>query len=343
MIDVERMTEDTRTASKPLVPPQLFSYWCRIFESAEYRPYVISSKRDGEIKETLSFVIIEKPFGRFLFSMPFIGYGCSFDRENIEDARAIVQALEELARKEDCLTMSIATHPLQSLDIGQVWDAPYRHRNHCQILELDRHPLEAMSGKRRKAVKNEMQYVLRRSNFTIDTDPDRETFDRWYEVYFKLCGEQRSVPQKKSLFEKYWEMSRDKIDFWTLGNEEEVVGGIFCARGRGIVDYNTSAFDSRYKDLCCTTYVLGEYFDRLISQGVRYFNMQSSKRFEDGTYRYKERWGAKLFWHDIVSKSLVDLENVTSIPLEKVMKELPGCYVLPYSLWEQKDKGPGEA
>jgi hypothetical protein len=273
--------------------------------------------------------------------MPFIGYGCCFDTVNTDDAKAILKELEDLARQEDCLTMSISTHPLQTLDINKVWDAPYAIKNYCQMLDVTEHPFNMMSSKRRNAFRNETQYVKKRSSFFIDNDPDRACFDKWYKVYLKLSEEQNSVPQRKDLFEKYWKMPRTDIDFWVLRNDQEVAGGIFFAKGKGITDYNTSAFDSKFKELCCTTHVLDAYFSNMAKNGGRFFNMQSSKKFQDGTYRYKERWGAELRWHDIVSKNLVDLQSITCIPLETIKNELPGCFVLPYSLWDPREKGKG--
>lgn len=64
-----------------------------------------------------------------------------------------------------------------------------------------------------------------------------------------------------------------------------------------------------------------------------WFNWQSSKSRNDGTYLYKRRWGAEEYNHCYLSKPLVDIDEITSIPLETVKEEANGCYILPYGVW----------
>jgi len=340
-VEITEMARYDKQLDKHFIPPQLMSYWHHLFDDDLSRPYVINAHDGDRAIEQINFVIMERPYGRFLFAMPFIGYGCYLNIEHKEEASAILSVLEEFAISNDCLTMSVSTHPLQALRIDDMLDFPFVHHNHCQMLPIaGKHPFQRLSTKHRKSFRNEISHFRRESDLVVDREPTRAHFDMWYDVYLKLCGTHGTVPQTKELFLRYWEQSKvGNIDFWVLRNDDEVAGGIFCAKGRRIIDYNTSAFDPDLGKLSCTTVVLNEYFNHLLEEDVTFFNMQSSKRLGDGTYNYKRRWQPFLAWHDIYSKNLVEIDHIREIPLEAIKRDLPGCYVLPYEIWEANQNG----
>ena len=343
MIRIIRLKEFLSPTKKELIPPQLCPYWANILDSDTITCYVIYVEDKDVIKDQLNFSIIKSSIGNFLISMPYIGYGCCFDVVNKKYLGKLFSELEKFALENDCLTMSICTHPLASLPFNaykEVFDYSFSYKNFCQISELDMHPLLKLKHHRRMAFNNEISKIGKESEYFIDTKPSEDTFEEWLEVYNARFRELKGHPLSYWFYNNYYKESRinDKIDFWVLRSESTVLGGAFFSIGKYIVDYGTSAFISEYRTLYPTTYLLNSYFEKMIEQGILYFNWQSSPSKGSGVYNYKRRWGAKEYEHYYFSKNLVDISEIISIPLSKIKRELAGCYVLPYTLWGEEVK-----
>ena len=338
MIRIDRLKEFSSPRGKMLMPPQLSAYWAKILDSTTRTCYVIYAEDNGIIREQLNFCIMKCSFGNFLISMPYIAYGSCFDVANKKYLNKLFSELEKFALETDCLAMSICTHPLASLPFDayhDVFNYSFSYKNFCQISELDSPPLSKLTHKRRMAFRNEISKIEKDSDYFIDTNPDENTFNKWFQVYSERIQELGGNPLPKWFYFNYYKESQtnDKIDFWVLRNDSVVLGGIFCSIGKNIVDYGTSAFRSDYRKLYPTTFLLNRYFEKLIKEGIRYFNWQSSPYKAEGVYNYKKRWGAKDYEHYYFSKNLVDINEITAIPLSAIERELAGCYVLPYTLW----------
>ena len=332
MTQIDKL-EEYKLESGELTPPQLFPYWARILD--KWDSYAISSKG-----QHLNFYIVETSFGKVLISMPYIGYGSCFT--STEGIKELFSDLEAFARDNDCLTMSVCTHPLATVPFDKyhdLFDYDYSYKNFCQISTIDKHPLESVSHKRRMAFNSEIARCSR-EGYIIDKHPDAEIYDQWLECYKSRVTDLDAIPFPDWFFDNYYRESQkdDKVDFWVVRDESTILGGIFCARGNNIVDYCTSAFKTEYRKLYPTTYILNEYFNDAVSRGIKYFNWQSSPVKNEGTYNFKKRWGAEEYEHYYFAKTLAPLENILEIPLQKIKKELVGCYMLPYSLWGEEPK-----
>ncbi|NQE45227.1 hypothetical protein C5S31_04295 [ANME-1 cluster archaeon GoMg2] len=343
MIKIVELNEFLPPTEKKLIPPQLSGWWAKIIDSVVRKGYVICVCDADVIKEHLNFYIMKCSFGNFLISMPYIAYGSCFDVANKKYLSKLFSELEKFALENDCLAMSICTHPFASLPFDvyhDVFNYSFYYKNFCQISELDVHPLLKLTHKRRMAFRNEISKIEKDSDYFIDTNPDEDTFNKWVEVYNRRFQELGGIPLPKWFYLNYYKESQtnDKNDFWVLRNDSVVLGGIFCSTGENIVDYGTSAFRSDYRKLYPTTFLLNSYFEKLIKEGIRYFNWQSSPSKGGGVYNYKMRWGAKEYEHYYFSKNLVDISEIIAIPLSKIKSELAGCYVLPYTLWDEEVK-----
>ena len=344
MIDVMPLRELHGNLSKDLIPPQLGGYWADIIDSGTRTCFAVLGYEGGSRKEQISFCVTKTTFGRFLFAMPFVGYGCCFDAVNIPLIREMMDKLEDVAKENDCLAMSLCTHPLSNLPSEfhkTIWPGhQYAYENFCQVSELARgHPLNSLSHRDRMVFGAEIAR-LSKSGFSIESSPTQEDFFQWYAVYVKRFAEFGVTPLPKEMFARYLDESHGgNVDFWMAKSRQEgVIGGIIFTKGQGIVDYNISACDSEHRRFYATTSILNAYLTKCIEDGVRYFNWQSSPGRNSGTYRYKARWGGDEYTHHYLSKALAPLEQITSIPLRVLKSELPFCYVLPYSLWGEPRK-----
>ncbi|MFA5137141.1 MAG: GNAT family N-acetyltransferase [Patescibacteria group bacterium] len=302
-----------------LVPPQMMKYWADIIDAPTY---VVSDDHNQ-----INFAIMEFSFGKFAVGMPYMGYGCMPDRY----IPHLLDEMEDIARAEGCLAMSVGTHPL-SVQPHHTYPGFYTQDNFCQISELDVHPVKKLSHHRRMAFQNEISKLP--EEYFIDTSPSAAVFDQWLDVYKSRCADQGATPFPDWFFVNYYITSGfSDIEFWVVRSRDEVLGGAFIAIGEGIADYGTSAFTTASRKYNPTTHLLDALFTHLIGRGIKYFNWQSSKSRNDGTYLYKRRWGAEEYNHCYLSKPLVDIDEITSIPLETVKEEANGCYILPYGVW----------
>jgi len=337
-IELSRLKDFNLKVEKEIIPSQLNMHWAKILDSKKCESYVLYVEDGGSVKEQLNFCIMKTSFGNFLVSMPYIGYGSCFDVANKKYLKDLFIKLEEFAVGNDCLNMSVSTHPLSSMsfeDYKDVFDYSFFHKADCQVSILNGHPLLSMSHKRRSAFKNEISKA-EQAGFIIDKQPEENILDQWYEVYLKRFQDIGGIPNTKTYFFNCYQISKESndIDFWVVRNDSLVLGGVFCEIGKSIVDYSTSAFLTEYRKIYPTTYLLNEYFTKALLQGIRYFNWQGSGGNE-GVFNYKKRWGAEDYEQFYFAKNLVPVSEITSIPLSKIKKELTRCYVLPYNLWEK--------
>ena len=323
---------------KELVPPQLNPFYANFIDSDVDTCYTIynEDKNNSRIKEQLNFVLMKRPYGTFLVSMPYIGYGSCLDVNNKKHLKELFFELERFAVEHGCLTMSFCNHPLSNInfnDMKHVFGYSFSHNSTCQISFLDVHPLEKLSHKRRSAFKNEISKSVK-AGFSIVKKPDRDMFNSWYDVYVSRFNDIDAVSNSKKFFLGLYNESvrNHDVDFWVVKDDNVVVGGVFFEKGKGIVDYTTSAFLTSYHKFFPTTFLLDNYFDSIIGS-MSYFNWQGSGG-NDGVFNYKRRWGAVCYDQFYYAKNLVPLKRITSIPLEIIKSDLFRCFVLPYSLWE---------
>jgi hypothetical protein len=253
--------------------------------------------------------------------------------------------LEQFAIENECLSLSISTHPLSTVPFDthrEFFDYEYSFANFCQMSDLIVHPFIGMNHHRKMAFKNEISKLSSRPEWYIDEHPSEELFKLWFNIYIEKMKLFGSIPLPYEFYYKYWRESlrHENIDFWIVTNGDDVMGGVFFAVGKNIVDYCTSLFDDKYSSLNPTTYLLNQYISMMVENGTQYFNWQSSPVRSGGVYNYKKRWGAKDYDHYYFSKVLRDLDDISAIPFDIIRNETAGHYVLPYSIWGEKlEKG----
>jgi hypothetical protein len=275
--------------------------------------------------------------------MPYIAYGSCLEAEHCQVLRELFHSLEEFAIENNCLALSICTHPLSTVTVDRIheyFDYTHAQKNFCQISKITGHPILSMNHHRRMAFSSEIARMNARPEFFIDKDPERNTFEAWYEIYKMRILDLGSKPLPHEFYVSYYQGSKtcESINFWVVRSEYEVIGGVFITTGKNIADYGTSAFDTAYRHLYPTTFLLNAYFHEAIRNGTGYFNWQSSPDRAGGVFKYKQRWGAEVYEHYYLSKTLVDLKELTSIPLSAIRHELAGSYLLPFSLWGEEIK-----
>jgi len=346
MIDVSPLRSSSyATLKKEFIPPQLMPYYGRIIDSNLRHCYALFDyTSSAEPLEQINFCITSTSFGKFMFAMPFVGYGSMFDIANVKILKEMIVELEGIAKEDECLSMSLCTHPLSNVPREmhkEIWPGfDYEYKNFCQISDLSKgHPIAQLDHRERMVFGAETS-KMEKAGFEIVKSPSLQDFNQWYAVYTKRFEEFKAQPISKTMCSRYlMEARKGNVDFWMAKrNDVGVIGGIIFAKGKGIIDYNISAFDSKYRELYATTAILNAYLLDCSIHGVRYFNWQSSPGRSSGTYKYKARWGGQEYVHYYLSKALAPIETITAIPLEKLKRELPFCYVLPYSLWGEPVK-----
>ncbi len=338
MIVIDRLANVSISLDKKIIPPQLDPVWARIIDSDKKICYAIY---DSDLKEQINFCISEFSFGKILTPLPYASYGTCFDINNSLILKKMFEKLERFAVENDCLSMSVSTHPLSSVPFVKhrdIFEYDYSFTNFCQISDVSVHPVVGMTHHRRMAFNNEISKMTVQNEWYIDKNPTKELFDRWFEIYLKKMKLFGSIPLPYEFYYKYWQESlRNKIiDFWMITNGEDVIGGVFFAVGKNIIDYCTSLFDEKYSNLNPTTYLLNQYFYKMMDAGIQYFNWQSSPVRNGGVYNYKKRWGSKEYEHYYFSKILCNIDDMVQIPLDIMKRETVGHYVIPYSVWGEE-------
>lgn len=343
MITIESLNESSFSIEKEIIPPQLDPFWARILDSDTRTCYTLYIDEKCCVQEQLNFCIIKCSFGKVLISMPYVGYGSCFDVKNSKYLIDIFSDLDDFASENDCLAMSVCTHPLSTVPFEtykKYFKEGYFFKNFCQISICYEHPLSQLNHHRRMAFNNEISKMTSKSEYYIDMNPEKDIFDQWFEIYKGRFQDLNSPSLPYWFYYNYFKESQtnDKINFWVIRNESSVVGGVFITVGKNIADYGTSAFNTEYRHLYPTTFLLNKYFEKMITQHIHYFNWQSSPAKNGGVYNFKKRWGAKEYEHYYLSKHFVDLDEITSIPSYKIKNELTGCYLLPFTLWGESTK-----
>ena len=334
--EISKLKDFYSIVDKEIVPSQLSPFYAKLIDSDIDTCYTIYLKNNNIVREQLNFVLMKRPYGTFLISMPFIGYGSCLNIKNKKHLKELFLKLESFATENGCLSMSICNHPLSNINPGDMrhfFDYSFSHNTICQISTLNVHPLKTLSHKRRSAFKNEISKSVK-AGFSVVKKPDRDMFNSWYDVYVSRFDDIDAVPNSKKFYlGLYRESVRNQdVEFWVAKDSDVVIGGMFFEKGKGIVDYTTSAFLTVYHKFYPTTFVLDEYFSDNIDV-FRYFNWQGSGN-NSGVFNYKRRWGAVCYDQFYYAKNLVPVENITSIPLDRVKSDLFRCFILPYSLWE---------
>lgn len=337
--DTIPLDEITGTVKKAIIPSQMYKHWANILDSKNKKCYASIIKDNGTIVEQINFCMIKTSFGKFLVSMPYIGYGSCFFLENKTILKLLIDEVLKFAAENDCLNVSISTHPLSTLtfeDYRRIFDFNYSKTVDCQMSVVADHPLEEMNHKRRMAFKNEISKIEKSDAF-IDKSPSDNIFEEWYKVYLDRFSDIGGMPNSRNFFKALHIISREShdVDFWVLRDDDLVIGGVIFEKGKGIIDYTTSAFRTEYRKQYPTTYVLNEYFKEMVKGERIFFNWQGSGGNE-GVKKYKKRWGAQDMQQSYLAKNLVPVEEILAIPLEKVKHELMRCFVLPYELWGVK-------
>jgi hypothetical protein len=274
--------------------------------------------------------------GAVATSLPYLAYGGpSTSRAAVVDVliHEFVSAAASLGI--DAVTIGLGpSATAMEIDAIQKSLRPTHEAMLCaQVQRLDVHPLDAISRKRRQAIRSE---ALRapRAGLRCDRDLDPDHYEQWINVYQSRMVEIGVT----GLPSEYLRAVRDiacpagVAEFWSVLEGARVIGGIVFLTSRTTVDYYLSAFRSEARDLFPNTCLLLRAIDEFRSRGVALLNWQGSGGNE-GVRSFKARWGAEEASYRYLCRVLRENGPLLHAPLSEVRQAFPYRFVLPYSVW----------
>ncbi len=324
--------------SFPILNPQYFIEWNEVFHNMGIRYEYLITYEDNEIMGFLPFAVKTTQYGSVIHSSPYIGYGGPVAKDKHIKSELIINLIK-YAKKESFLTVTISTPPfIKDDDIElykQSMGVNYQLANFYQYTLLDKHPINKFRSKKRSAFRKNIN-ITANEGFVIKYENDLNVFNEWVQVLYERYNEIGAKPYPKDFFDSLYSeiIVKEKAMLVTAFNKDELIGGIIFICGKGIVDYFSPAFKSKYNKYNLTTFVLNDCFNFFIENNFTLFNWQSSPA-KEGVYYFKARWGALESNHYYLTTVTGDISEILQLPLSRVREKFQNFFILPFSLWEK--------
>lgn len=293
----------------------------------------------------MSFYLFRGPFGAILSSNIQPGtlgaFSCPREDRQRQDYRDMLAALEDFARREGCLSISIASNPLVPEEAGYIEEfmapqtqmqtfiqavplAEYMDKN-GRVLLRDYHRRSRLSRNLQKA---------NQAGFTFAQSTSAEELMAWYQaVHCPRIEALGGTPIPRLIFEKMAPaLNNGNAAFFTVKKEAAIVAGAVCIFKRGSVLDNYMMSAQPEASQGGANYFL---VDRLIrwcwQHDFRIYNWQSSNPPDGGIFHFKEQWGSRLYPYAFFTK-ILDRDRfaqLQGIPLETIMAAYQGHFLAP--------------
>lgn len=277
--------------------------WRSVFEAglAHHSHYLIA-RRDGVPTGVLPLVEVRSPlFGRALSSLPYVNYGGILADDTVT-ASALAAAAGSLAQ-ERSLGYVLFRHRQRVL-------AALPARTHKVTMLLPLAPtVEAMWAGLDRKVRNQVRKG-EKSQLTV-VSGGAELLDAFYAVFARNMRDLGTPVYGRSLFAAILSAfpGDAKLHVVRLG-ETAIAGALSYAYG-AYVEVPSASSLREHRSLCANHLMYWRIMEHAIAEGRRIFDFGRSTP-NDGTFNFKEQWGAKpeqLHWE-------YHLLGTTALPAE---------------------------
>jgi len=302
-------------------------------------------EEEGKIVGALPvFIKINNQCGNILNSLPFYGsHGgvliCP-DLPSDKYAKAKTSLLEKFYQMEkdyDCVSSTIITSPFEN-DLGfYEKNCSYTHRDSRigQITKLssndkglDENLMALFHSKTRnmvrKACKNDIQ---------IFQSCDIEDLKILHTIHNENLLALDGIPKPFAMFQHIssnFKQGEDYTAFFAR-YKNKIVAGLLLLYFNKTVEYYTPAVEEEFRSLQPLSLLIYDSMKDAVKKGFKYYNFGGTWKSQTGVYRFKNRWGAKDFEYHYFTKLNRGMEFFKNIGKEKLLKEYPFFYTVPFS------------
>jgi FemAB-related protein (PEP-CTERM system-associated) len=264
--------------------------WRRVFEAGlGLRCHYVLATRRGRITGVLPTAEVRsRLFGRALSSLPYVNYGGVL-AEDVETASALVDHAAELARARS-LSYVLLRHRQR-----QMPELPARSHKVTMLLPLEE-ASESMWNRLDRKVRNQVRKA-EKSGVTVESG-GLDLLDDFYRVFARNMRDLGTPVYGKRLFAAILkEFPDDARVHVARVNGITIAGALSYAYGEWIEVPSASSL-REHRSLCPNHLLYWSIMTAAIAAGRRVFDFGRSTP-HDGTYNFKEQWGAspsQLWW-----------------------------------------------
>lgn len=298
------------------------------------------AKKENEPVGALPCYIYHSSLGNIITSIPHAGplggVACSMkkEEEKREVYRILLDEMIKTGKETACVLATVITSPfVNDLKIyKKSLSFDYLRENFTQYVDLTK-PFNFSHGIRNDVNKGQ------RLGLKVRELKNLSEVNSWYKIHRKRMGELQTTSLPRKLFLNAFDfLVPKKGRFFAIEYQGKIIGGCLYIFHRDIIDVYMLSSDSRFRQLSPGTF-LTDYVIRWAKEnGFRYFNFQSSKKRGDGVYKFKAQFGAIDTSYYFLTKKIGDITKILATPLEEIKEKYRWHYVLPYNLWDKKEK-----
>jgi FemAB-related protein (PEP-CTERM system-associated) len=252
--------------------------------------YLVATRgRDDDIAGVLPLVEVRSPlFGRALSSLPYVNYGGVL-ASDAEASTALLNHAADIARQRS-LAYVLLRHRTR-----QCPDLPARTHKVTMLLPLEKTAESMWSGLDRK-VRNQVRKA-EKSGVTVESG-GHELLNEFYAIFARNMRDLGTPVYGRTLFDAILtEFPHDARLHVARLNGMAIAGALSYAYGDWIEVPSASSL-REHRSLCPNHVLYWSIMTKAIEEGRRTFDFGRSTP-NDGTYNFKEQWGAApvpLFW-----------------------------------------------
>lgn len=337
--------------SCPQVVAQQTLEWCyTIKDLGPDEPYLLMAKEGETVVGILPAYLYRHPLGNILTSVPQPGPlgGVSADPDYPDRKliyKELLGAMEEVARAEGCITMTVITSPFS--DDRELYEGcgpwEFTLENFCQAIRLEEffEPDGTVAHRgyhRRSSNLGRNMAKARGSALTVrETDDDR-TLDVWWEIHRERFETIGARPLPRELFSSFrrWMIHGGKGTFLGAFVEDTLVGGAWYVHHDGVMDSYMPSANELGLSLGAYYLIAEVSLHKARDLGVKWYNWQSSSSRTSGVYRFKAQWGSHDLTYAFLTRVVGDISSLCEAQEDEVRQAYRWHYVLPFSVLQNR-------
>jgi hypothetical protein len=249
-----------------------------------------------------------------------------------DDARAeLLSALRSIVDRPEVLSAVFYTPFLEQIEPFSALEPDRVLHKFTQYLDLSR--FSAWPKKRLADIKR-----AKAAGFSIRAAQVSDR-DSLYRIYSENCRSVR-IPQKPI---EYFDLTlalaqpdhhqhqRLSVPGWlVVAREDQVIGGLLFMRGPVTASYTIPIASAEERSHQPIAFLIEEAVAAFRSSGGRYWNFESSPRWGDPVFAYKERWGAEVSHYDILVMYPNGASRLDEITPAECARLFPFYFVKPF-------------
>ena len=257
--------------------------WRDVFDRAFGCPAIyFAARREGQIVGVLPTVLLNSwLFGRALISLPFLNYGGVL-ADDEDAARALLEAALALARERRCRHVELRHFNRQFADL------PCKH--HKVTMQLPLRPSQVLwDGLDRKA-RNQVRKAQKSGLAYREGGP--ELLEDFYAVFARNMRDLGTPVYSSRFFAEVFRAFPDRGRIHIVSHATTPVAAGLTFETRGTVEIPWASSVRDFNALCPNHLLYWSMLEGAAGRGCATFDFGRSTPHE-GTYKFKEQWGAQ--------------------------------------------------